>query len=507
MIADQQITPTLKLVRLLGQGAMGSVWVAEHAGLGTQVAVKFMSPALAQNEGVIQRFRREATAAAHIKSPHVAQVFDHGVTADGVPYIVMELLEGEDLGMRIRRAGPLDAASVAEIVRQVAKALTRAHSVGIVHRDIKPDNIFLQEIDGDLHVKVLDFGIAKQPTEAGLGMTSTGAMVGTPLYMSPEQLLSSKHVDFRSDLWSLGVVAYRALTGVPPFNGETLGALSVVVHAGTFSPPSVHRADISAAIDAWFARALKREPAERFGSAKEMADELERAVSGRASFMPMPSYPDIRARASDPPPAPGALGMGYPPAALSSQPSQPSQPQMAGSAPGVAQPPISGASAAPATGVSVAAVSFTDPGITPGEPQGKTLGGSETARKAARSRLIAVVAAALLAVALIGGLVLFLSQKPAQDSASTDTNALGAAQSEAPKATPPAPTQTTAGTPAPPAEPSATPSAEPSATPSAEPSGSTEAAAATASAKSLKTPKPGPSGSAKPTPTRDTIGF
>src|SRR5262249_44988052 len=157
---------------------------------------------------------------AQIKSPHVAQVFDHGVTADGAPYIVMELLDGEDLKQRVRRLGPLPPAEVARIISQAASALGRAHRLGIVHRDIKPDNLVSLDIEGELFVKVLDFGVAKGALGGNLAMTSTGSVVGTPMYMSPEQILSAKHVDFRADLWALSVVAYFALTGHTPFAGE-----------------------------------------------------------------------------------------------------------------------------------------------------------------------------------------------------------------------------------------------------------------------------------------------
>ncbi|AUX44184.1 protein kinase [Sorangium cellulosum] len=283
MIAGHQVTSTLRLSRQLGKGAMGSVWVADHLALGTQVAVKFMSPAYAEQGGFVERFRREAMAAAQIKSPHVAQVFDHGVTADGAPYIVMELLEGEDLKRRIERLRVLAPTEVALIVGQTAKALGRAHQLGIIHRDIKPDNIFLLDVDGEPFVKVVDFGVAKrvQGGAAGeLGMTSTGSVLGTPLYMSPEQLLSAKHVDYRADLWGLAVVAYHALTGQVPFRGETLGALSVVLHTGIFTPPSALRPELGPAIDAWMKKALQLDPAARFSSARQMADALASAVLG-----------------------------------------------------------------------------------------------------------------------------------------------------------------------------------------------------------------------------------
>lgn len=311
MKAGQLVTPTLKLMRILGKGGMGSVWLADHLTLGTPVAIKFMSVANLDDETLMQRFRTEAQAAAQIRHPHVAQVFDHGVMPDGVPYIVMEYLEGEDLKRAIRRVGPLPVADVARVVTQSAKALGRAHSLGIVHRDIKPDNIFLCNIDGEIFIKLLDFGVAKIDQGAAMaGATTTGSMMGTPLYMSPEQLLSARTVSHKSDLWSLAVVAYFALTGRVPFNGETIGSLSVAVHGGVFPPPSSLRPGLPPTIDAWFVRMLKRDPNERYDSAKEMAEAFEHAASMRApmpsiSMMPLPpaSLPPISAPpASLPPP-------------------------------------------------------------------------------------------------------------------------------------------------------------------------------------------------------------
>ena len=254
---------------------MGSVWVADHLTLNTQVAVKFMSPEMAQHPEAIARFKREASAAAQIRSPHIVQVFNHGLTGEGVPYIVMELLVGEDLDKRLER-GSLPLRDTIQIIGQVCKALGRAHKEGIVHRDIKPANIFLLESDGEIFIKVLDFGIAKRAVDEGRvsDVTRTGAMMGTPKYMSPEQMLSSKDIDFRSDLWAVGIVAYVCLTGVPPFVGETLGALSVAINSGRFAPPSELVPRLPGSIDMWFARALARFPEDRFTSAKEMADAM-----------------------------------------------------------------------------------------------------------------------------------------------------------------------------------------------------------------------------------------
>ncbi|WP_437604235.1 serine/threonine-protein kinase [Sorangium sp. So ce590] len=307
MIAGQQVTDTLRLSRPLGQGAMGSVWVADHLTLRTQVAVKFISPAHAQNGDLVERFRREAMAAAQIKSPHVTQVYDHGMTSDGAPYIVMELLDGEDLKRRMQRLGALSPAEVARIVSQAAKALGRAHQLGIVHRDIKPDNLFLIDLEGEPFVKVLDFGVAKHIVEGELAMTATGSVLGTPLYMSPEQVLSSKHVDHHADLWGLGVVAYHALTGQFPFYAETFGALSVALHNGVFAPPSHVRPGLPRGIDAWMHRALQSRPEARFRSAKEMAEALDVAVFGAPRFS-FSSSGEIGATAQ----LPGAERLGQP---------------------------------------------------------------------------------------------------------------------------------------------------------------------------------------------------
>ncbi|MFO0585923.1 MAG: protein kinase [Polyangiaceae bacterium] len=282
MEPGEQISPNLKLVRLLGKGGMGAVWVAEHLSLGTQVAVKVMSRAVAAEPELVERFRREALAAAQLKSPHVAQVFDHGVTASGEPYIVMELLEGEDLSKRVDREGPQSPAFVTEVIAQAAKGLTRAHAVGIVHRDIKAENVFLCEHDGDLLVKLLDFGIAKMSSENATSVTSTQGTFGTPLYMSPEQLLSAKRVDARADLWSLAVIAYLLLTTNFPFDGETLGAVSVAVHTGKFTPPSKLRPGLPPEVDAWFARAFHPSISVRFNTAKELAETLRTALGAPA---------------------------------------------------------------------------------------------------------------------------------------------------------------------------------------------------------------------------------
>jgi eukaryotic-like serine/threonine-protein kinase len=238
-----------------------------------------MSPEFAHNPSLVTRFSREAHAAAQIRSPHVVQIFDHGVTLEGVPYIVMELLDGESLQKRLKRSGPIDPATTSQIISQTCKALTRAHQLGVVHRDIKPANIFLTDSDGEIFVKLLDFGVAKLES-LDLSMTRTNEKVGTPFYMSPEQLISAKHFDFRADLWSVGIVAYHAVVGRVPFKASTFGDLCLAVSRGVFTPASEARPGLPAALDAWFRRALAKSPEGRFESARQAAEELDRAARG-----------------------------------------------------------------------------------------------------------------------------------------------------------------------------------------------------------------------------------
>jgi serine/threonine-protein kinase len=258
--------------------------VAEHLSLRTNVVVKFMSRDLADSPDAIARFSREAAAASQVKSPHVVQMLDHGVGEEGAPYIVMELLEGRDLEQHLHDSGALGASEVVGIVAQLARALMKAHDRGIFHRDIKPSNVFLLDAGGgELFVKLLDFGIAKGPEVGIVGSTTrTGSFVGSPYYMSPEQVVGAKNIDFRTDLWSLGVVVYEALTGRKPFYADNLGALALRIHRDALPVPSQENPALTPGVDAWFTRACAREPADRFGSAKEMAEALAVALTGES---------------------------------------------------------------------------------------------------------------------------------------------------------------------------------------------------------------------------------
>ncbi len=310
---------------------MGSVWEGRHASLGTKVAIKFIDKEHAESEEARSRFVTEARAAATIETRHAIRIFDHGMTDEGRPYIVMEMLVGEPLDQRIERLGQVTLQETARILSQVCRALQRAHDAGIIHRDLKPENIFLVRApdDDDETAKVLDFGIAKIMGPPGEGLTSstkTGAVLGTPYYMSPEQARGLKNLDHRSDLWSLGVIAYRCVTGNLPFEGESVGDLLVKICTSEPPLPSTAVPELPSAFDAWFLRALAREPADRFANASELGEALAMAAGlslrrGPASISnrgPRSARQDVAATSATPP----SLGSATSPGGLSTSPLQ-----------------------------------------------------------------------------------------------------------------------------------------------------------------------------------------
>ena len=277
------IADRFRLEERLGRGGMGSVWKAHHLTLDSPVAVKLIDPLIAEEEVALKRFMREAKAAAALRGAHVIQTFDYGVH-DDVPYIVMELLEGESLGERLEREGTLEPEELLRVMTHVGRAVAKAHDVGTVHRDLKPDNIFITQNDDEEVCKVLDFGIAKT-AKSNLELskdTATGTMVGTPFYMSPEQSQGTADVDFKTDLWAMGVIAYQCLVGERPFESAALGELLLRICVDPVPVPSEH-GGVPEEFDAWFARAVERNPAHRFGSAKEMVEALRRVVEGSAT--------------------------------------------------------------------------------------------------------------------------------------------------------------------------------------------------------------------------------
>src|SRR5580692_8312284 len=274
-----------KVARELGRGGMAAVYEAEHIDLGKRIAIKVLAAELSSSPIVIERFIREARAAASVKSPYIVEVYDSGRIEDGRPFIAMELLEGESLYDRMARVRLIDPQSTVRIIAQVAKGLTKAHAAGIVHRDLKPENIHLCKTDdGDEIAKILDFGLAKfyapvQTDEKTARLTREGAIFGTPAYMSPEQVKGEGSVDFRADLWALGCMTYECLTGRPVWNTDQGVAMTFAAIASSQLPmPSRLRPDLPPTFDTWFKKALERDPNRRFQTAKELADELAKAL-------------------------------------------------------------------------------------------------------------------------------------------------------------------------------------------------------------------------------------
>jgi len=285
-LETQVLAGRYRLDRQLGKGGMGSVWLAEHLALNSWVAVKLMDPSIASTVEGAERFKREAQAAASLRSAHVVQVLDYGVH-ESTPFLVMELLQGQSLAECLEREKRLSPERALSVITQVARAIARAHAGGIVHRDLKPDNIFLIREDDQELAKVLDFGIAKATgPRFGGTETRTGVTMGTPYYMSPEQVEGKRALDHRSDLWSLAVIACECMTGTRPFDGETFGELLLNICARPIVPPS-SQGFFLPGFDEWFAKGANRDPMLRFGSAQELAASLADVVAGRAKPAPL----------------------------------------------------------------------------------------------------------------------------------------------------------------------------------------------------------------------------
>lgn len=263
--------------RLIGRGGMGAVFQATNASIGKRVALKFLGVETSKDADAAVRFQREAEAASLAESPHIVQIFDSGRSEHGLPFLVMELLTGEDLRARLRREGRLDVEAAVRIAVQVLKALRQAHAAGIVHRDLKPDNVFLCRRDDEpAFVKLVDFGISKLQQRPGVDtLTHKGAVLGTAFYMSPEQAQSFPDIDGRTDLFSLGAILYEMLSGEPPHSAPTYEAVLIAICTRDAADVRSKAPEVPEKLARVIARALKRERSERYQNAVDMLDDLD----------------------------------------------------------------------------------------------------------------------------------------------------------------------------------------------------------------------------------------
>lgn len=304
---DQIIADKYRITQLIGQGGMGTVFEAVHTGTGGRVAIKLIASQDLKSE-FVERFQREARAAGAVDSQHIVRVLDTGIDGgSGMPYMAMERMYGEDLGQVLRRTGPLPPDVSLRILAQACLGLAKAHEVGVVHRDIKPANLFLANGDsGDVVVKLIDFGIAKvkldQMAQAEDGLTRTGSMLGSPHYMSPEQAQGLKTVDQRTDIWSLGVVLYKMLTGRTPHTGEALGQVILAICSQPATPIQEVAPWVPSDIAEVVHQCLQIDPAKRFQSATELYNAMRPLVANvrvvnRESLSPLP--PELKSQVAE----------------------------------------------------------------------------------------------------------------------------------------------------------------------------------------------------------------
>jgi tRNA A-37 threonylcarbamoyl transferase component Bud32 len=310
LIPGTLVAGKLRVIRLLGTGGMGAVYEVEHELTKHRRALKILHPRVAQSPTIVARFLREASAAARIGNRHIAETFDAGRLESGEPYLLMELLKGETLDGRVQRLGTLEPDDLADLVSQACDGVAAAHEAGIVHRDLKPENLFVTTKDGLAFVKVLDFGISKfDPERTGsMGATADGALMGTPFYMSPEQVRGAGSVDLRADVYSLGVILYECACGVRPYEATAFGQIAILIHEGRARPLAERRSSLPPAFCDVVHRAMAVDRDLRYPTARALAEALEpfrgaaiAAPEVRTSSAP----PRVVIHASSAPPAAG----------------------------------------------------------------------------------------------------------------------------------------------------------------------------------------------------------
>ena len=472
--------------RVLGVGGMGVVVAAKHRTLGERYAIKFLLPQAMARADVVKRFRQEAQAAARLRSEHVARVYDDGELPGGEPYLVMEYLDGHDLGAVLRDEGPMPIERAVQHVLHACDALAEAHTAGIIHRDLKPSNLFLiKRNDGSPSIKLIDFGISKVQLPGADGaegeMTATAVMMGSPLYMAPEQMASARDVDARADIWSLGIILHTLLTGGPPFRAPTvMGVYELIVQG----PPSVRkqRPDVPEGLEAAIHKCLQKDLRKRYTDVGELAAAL-------APFGPAEAQAEVSrikrilvARSSAgslPPPAvTPVLAVGVTPVApdASTPPAETSTPGMAAES----KPTASSEIEAPATG----SASATGSALVP-DPQGTNGPWDQRTHPptARRPRLALVASILALVVGVPVGFLALRASAPAQPASGAGTTS-STASAPAATSAPVSPSVSPAGTVHPDLEPPPAPSA------STMPVATASQAAPSASASPPRTPPP-----------------
>jgi serine/threonine protein kinase len=301
---DELLADKYRIIRFIGEGGMGTVYEAQHTVVGRRFAVKFLHSELAKEDEILERFRREARAAGALESENIAQVVDFGHAADGIPYIVMEFLVGEDLAQFLAREGPLPLARAVNIIIQACRGLDAAHAAGIIHRDLKPENLFVcRRGDGSDLIKILDFGIAKLALAGvdgeGASVTRTGSTMGTPFYMSPEQARGAKDVDHRVDVYGLGVILFEALSGQKPHPGDSYNAILYHILTQAPTPIATLRAGLPDDLTDILQRSLAFNPSDRPATVMALAQALSRHAGRQVT--PLRSQFDLRVTRSSAP--------------------------------------------------------------------------------------------------------------------------------------------------------------------------------------------------------------
>lgn len=408
----KMISDRFRIIKLLGEGGMGEVYLAEHTYLNKKVAIKLLRPEITSSNEAVQRFYQEAKSAARIKHESIIEIYDFGKLDDGTIYLAMEFLEGSPLA-DIMLNGPLDLARAIDFIIQIADGLGAAHAEGIIHRDMKPENVFIvRDRTGRERVKILDFGIAKMSSGEGEGhgLTKTGTIFGTPHYMSPEQAMG-RQLDHRTDIYSMGVIMFELFTGSVPFKAESFMGI-LTQHITTPPPaPSAYRPDLPPQIEQIILKAMDKDPNHRYQSMGELILDLQRVAAELGIGTPM--APPLQTL--PPPPAPGNPSV--PPGALSAHASLPPPPATGTYGP-MTPPP------APATGTMMPAYQTQ----TPYSGQSATV--SPVSEGSGKGLLIAILVVLLLGGGGAAGWWFFLRSpksddaKPASDATTqvADTN-------------------------------------------------------------------------------------